>query len=207
MLDISSGTNNVVDKDKLDNNHQEPPRPMPKLEMPQVEPEPNYLQFFVIGATLIIIIAAVFLYVMQGTKSSELKTRSVEAKELEQNLLQSDIKKLDNEVQAFQEGILAYQSILAGKIYWSKMFEELEKSTLKNIKFNNFSLDENKLIKINGETDTYENVAKLMRSLENSSSFTQVKLISAVLTDKKDKVRVTFSLTFKISEAGLKITE
>lgn len=213
MLDIRGGSAEPAENSSAESENQvieeskeEIPRPQPKLEVPSLEPEPNYLGIFSIITAVIVVVAGIFLYILKETKASALKTKEAEAQELQQQLSISSIKELDDKVQVLQTGLQVFQSALAGKVYWSKLFLELEKATPKNVKLTNFSLDEKKVVKVTGQTDTHQAVAKLIRSLQESSKFTDIKLISSALAETGEGNKIDFALTLKLEEANFKET-
>ena len=83
------------------------------------------------------------------------------------------------------------------------MFAELEKIDPKNIKFTAFAMDENKVVKASGEASDLGSVAKLIRSLEDSQIFSEVKLISTTASTETEG-RIIFSVSFNIQEDALK---
>jgi len=200
VLDINSGSprlmeNGANSNNSVHHNGQEIPRPQPKLVVPSVEPEKNYLQIFIVLATILVIVVAALLYVLSATKTSQLKTKTAEASDLEKQLAVPAMQTLDKQIQSFQSGLKAYQTILSGKVYWSKMFLALQTNDIKNVKFNNFTMDDSKKIKITGETDDYTSIAKLMTSLTSSGNFINVNLVSATRSTDANSIRLNFVIS------------
>lgn len=202
MLDIrgmNQNPNSDLEEDRVENNI---PRPQPKLQVPSVEPETNYLEVFSVIAAIIVIVVAALLYILKMTKASALKTKDSQSNELQQSLANPALKNIDDQIQSYQTGLDIYQSVISSKIYWSKMFQGLANTDPKNVKFNTFTLDENKNIKISGETNTYSNLAKLVRSLENSKSFSEVKLTSSTTTETLGVSKVNFAISVKVNSSS-----
>lgn len=201
MLDIKNQNNNSV---KVEPNRG--PRPRPELELPPLEPQKNYLSLFSVLAVILIIIVAIGLYVIRLTNASALKTKDAEMQSLSDELGTNPLKDLDLQMIGLQAGIIAFQRVVSGELYYSKLFTELEKRDPKNVKLTAFSLDDKGLIKLSGEASDFTSIAKLIRSLENSSMFDDVKLVSSTSADSKTGAKLTFSLTLSVKTSELKKT-
>lgn len=201
MLDIKTASS------KEENQNQavrEAPIPRPKLEFPSIEPEKNYLVFFSVSALIIVLVSAVGLYVLKANKDSALKTKNAEYASLQQQINSPPLKDLDKQIVDLQNGLAVYQSTLSGKIYWSKMFTELERTVPKSIIYTALSVDEKKALKVSGLADDFSSIAKLMASLTSSKGFTNVKLVSSQISETAGVGKVSFSLSFNVIEASLK---
>lgn len=211
MLDInslrknSSNTgNNATQGQTSVRNEAEIPRP--KLEFPSIDEGPNYTNIFTVIVAVIFLVAGILLYVLQTTKTSALKTKESMVQDLTKQLNTTDMLALDKKVQDLQSGIGAYSTALTGKLYWSNLFTVLQKVTPKNVKFTAFAVDENKLVKITAETTIFNEIAILTRSLENSTSFSDVKLVSSTAVDSTTGSKINFAISLKLTDIALKST-
>lgn len=181
------------------------PRPKPPLELPEIEEEKNYTSIFAVICVLIVITAAVGLYVVKTTKASVLKSAEDKKQSLELQLGQSPLRELNKQILSLQNGIKKYEKAVAGAISWSKVFSELEKTDPRNVKFSAFSVDENNLVKLGGEANDFTSLAKLIRSLENSKYFVDIKLVSSTVNVANNIVN--FVVSFNVNPEAIKVGE
>jgi len=202
VLDIKSNQSSVGAAPAGQN--EEVPRPRPQLELPPIEPESNYLTTFSIIATILVVAAGVGLYVLKSTKTSAYNTKQAEVSELTGQLGASPLKELDKQITSLQKGLALYQNALSGQILWSMMFKDFEKTAPKNIKLTALAMDEKQAVKLSGEGSDFSSVAKLVRSLENSKDFSDVKLVSATASDPEKGGAINFAVTLTVKSANLR---
>lgn len=198
MLDIKS-TN---DKEKASSGSHEIPRPKPpKLEFPALEAEKNYLMIFSIIAVVIVLILGVFFSRYSSTRSEALKTKHQQEQDLLARLNNSSLGDLNKQITDLDKALATSGS--QNSAVWSAMFTDLEGVVPKDLKLTNFSLDEANAVKISGESGSYSTVAKLIRSMEDSKRFSNVKLISSSVSDTPDGSKVNFSISLKVSTSSI----
>ncbi|MBI2448646.1 PilN domain-containing protein [Candidatus Microgenomates bacterium] len=83
---------------------------------------------------------------------------------------------------------------------WSVVFEEISKINPKNVTFNRFEADSVSSVRISGTSENYENLAKLIVSLEQSDFFTNVVLSSSAMILGEGRAKVEFSLSSGITK-------
>ena len=181
----------------------EVPRPKPNLEMPTIEPEANYLGAISIIIAVLVVAAGVALYFINSTKNSELTTKNAEETTLETNLNTEPLKSQYKEIIATQKGIDRFNEIIDNQIKWSGMFKEYEKIIPKNVKITALTLDEDNLIKLNGEAGDYMGIAKFIQQLEDSNMFSDVKLVSSSISEGEGTQGITFSISYNVDETTL----
>lgn len=200
MLDIKSNQTAA----ETPSQKEEVPRPKPQLELPPIEPEANYLTAFAVIATILVVVAGVGIYVLKSTKTSAYNTKQAEVNDLSKELGASPLKELDQQITSLQDGLSIYQQAISGQVLWSMMFKEFEKVDPKNVKFTALAMDEKQLVKLSGEGNDFTSIAKLVRSLENSKDFSDVKLVSATSSDPEKGGKINFGVTFSVKSATLK---
>ena len=209
MLEINTTNSNAAkpeeNPNKNGNNIKSQPMPRPSLEFPAIEPEKNYLGIFSIIALFLVLISAVGIYIMKANKNSLLETRNTEANNFIQQLNTAPLDSLNKQIVDLQNGLTIFQTAMQGKIYYSKMFSELEKITPKNIRLTTFSMDENNTVKMGGEANDFSSVAKFIKSLQNSSDFTAVQLVSSNVSELSESGKTTFTLTSKLNTNALTV--
>ena len=198
MLDIKTKSS------EQDEPKQEVQRPRPKLEMPPIEPQSNYLTLFSIIAVILVLLTAVGLYVLKSTKASAFKTQEAEMQMLTDQMGSSPLVELDKQITDLQNGLVLFEAAINSEFYWSKMFTELDKTDPKSVKFTAFSVDENGIMKLSGQTADFVNIAKLIRSMENSAMFTDVALVSSTSAETVSGNNINFIITYKIKSSSSK---
>lgn len=208
MLDIkTAGTSSTTASNGASNhNNTNQPLPKPSLEFPAIEPEKNYLGTFAIVALVLVLLSAVGIYIMKSNKSSLLNTKTTEENNLIQQINTAPLSTLNEQIINLQNGLVVFQSAMQGKIYYSKLFAELEKIIPKSVRLTSFSVDENNASKIGGETDNFSDIGKFIKSLQDSPDFSDVQLISSTTSDSTGSAKVNFSVSCKINANELKET-
>lgn len=207
VLDIKTVGAGVIKP--AENSNPEPasqPLPRPSLEFPSIEPEKNFLGIFSIIALVIVLVAAIGLYIMKANKNSLLSTKTAEANGLIQQLNTPPLNSLNQQIIDLENGLGVFQSAMQGKVYYSKMFSELGRITPKNVRLTAFSMDETGAIKVSGEADDFSSVAKFVKSMQDSPDFSGVKLVSSTVSETVGTGKVTFSVTSKVNTNLLKET-
>jgi Tfp pilus assembly protein PilN len=198
VLDIKS-TN---DKEKANSSSHEIPRPKPpKLEFPALEAEKNYLMIFSIIAVVIVLILGVFFSRYSSTRSEALKTKHQQEQDLLARLNNSSLSDLNKQITDLDKALAASGN--QNSAVWSAMFSDLEGVVPKDLKLTNFSLDEANAVKLSGESNSYSTVAKLIRSMEGSKRFSNVKLVSSSVSDTPDGSKVNFSISLKVNTSSI----
>ena len=85
--------------------------------------------------------------------------------------------------------------------FWSVVFKEVESVEPKTVSFSRFEIDKAGIVRINGSAETYQGVAKLLVSFNNSSFFEGASLISSSLTvNDIGKSKVEFSISLRLKK-------
>ena len=113
------------------------------------------------------------------------------------------LKSQYKEIIATQKGIDRFNEIIDNQIKWSGMFKEYEKIIPKNVKITALTLDEDNLIKLNGEAGDYMGIAKFIQQLEDSNMFSDVKLVSSSISEGEGTQGITFSISYNVDETTL----
>jgi Tfp pilus assembly protein PilN len=206
VLDIKTASvNNAKESNNASNNsHTTQSLPKPSLEFPAIEPEKNYLGTFSIIALILVVLSAVGIYIMKSNKNSLLTTKTTEANNLIQQLNTAPLSTLNDQIVNLQNGLTVFQSAMQGKVYYSKLFAELQKIVPKSVRLTNLSVDENNATKMGGETTNFSDIGVFIKSLQSSQDFSDVQLISSTTSDASGTAKVTFSVSCKLNASALK---
>lgn len=166
------------------------------------ETEKN-VSIFVVICLIVILVLTAFFYVFKVYRDSQLKHNQAVYADLLTKLNTKEISEIDKTAQKLQKGLAVFQSYLGEQSDFSKLFQELQKGTPKDVKLNNFSVSDKDEVKLDGEASDYVAVAKAMASYAESAYFSNVTLVSSSSGSSQDG-KVTFSLTMKLNKAQLK---
>jgi hypothetical protein len=132
----------------------------------------------VLGAVLVLVIAAgAFLYFLNSdtkSKTAEMQTENLSI----QSKLDSSQGTLA-EAKSFQAQLRNIDKLLAGHIYWSKVFDTAQETIIKNSQYSLFQAKTDGKVHIEGLVANMDNLGKLLLSLSTNPDLTGVKLISA----------------------------
>lgn len=165
----------------------------------------NFLEILSIAAAAFAIIAAIVFVVLQRSAANQLQVKTQELQDLESQLKTPDLAVADLRAQKISKSVSTLQTALKQKVYWSKLFDDLKINSLRSVKYNNFSVDDKGVVKIDGEANAYSDVAKFLAGLRNSLKLADVTLISATsATTPTAGGKILFSAQGKINPAELK---
>lgn len=97
------------------------------------------------------------------------------------NNIQADINRSQENLSSakgFQAQLKNVRTILDSHVYWSGFFEEVSNFTLKNLSYANFQGEINGKIHLEGVTESYTQLGKLILGLNSSDKFDEIKLLS-----------------------------
>lgn len=181
-----------------------PGQPLVTQKAISVEEVEKSVSVFAIIALIVVVIAAGCFYVGKVYKKSQLKNKEAVYTDLLTQLAAKDISEVDKTAQELQKGLKILQTALAGQLNYSKLFQELQKITPKNVKLNNFIVGDKDEMKIDGEANDYSSVAKAMASFSGSEMFSDVKLVSSTTSETTEGKKVSFSFTLQLNKTQLK---
>ncbi|MCL5795163.1 MAG: PilN domain-containing protein [Patescibacteria group bacterium] len=162
------------------------------------------VSYFSIIAVIIVLVATAVFYGLTVYKKSQLKYKETVYNSALAKLNVKDVSDVDKVAQELQRGLAVLQNILGNQYNYSKLFQEIQKDTPKNVKLNNFSVDDKGDIKMDGEGGNYDAAAKTMASYSQSEMFSDVKLVSSNTVTTTNGSKVAFSLTMKLNKSQLK---
>src|SRR3989338_2989639 len=121
--------------------------------------------------------------------------------------LQAEIKDLNSEIARYekdkvdvidlQQRLKLIRELISRHIYWTKFFDQLEKYTIKEIYFTNFSMGGHEKFVLTAIGRDYESVAKQLVAFQQASDFIKAVEINAASTEineSGDYLRVNFAI-------------
>jgi Tfp pilus assembly protein PilN len=141
-------------------------------------------------------LGGMFLYMNQSTQSKldAVKADNVSIKS-RLDSRQGDLASAKD----FQAQLGNIDQILDHHIYWSAIFDQFQASILKKAKYATLQAKTNGNVHVEGLTDTYEDLGKLVLSLSTNEHLHDVRLLSAQVSSGQD-AGYTFSIDFKINQ-------
>ena len=162
------------------------------------------ISYFSITTVIVVLIATAIFYGLTIYKQSQLKYKQTAYNNLISQLNVKDLSDIDKTTQELQKGLNVLKGVLGSQYNYSKLFQEVQKDTPKNVKLNNFSVDDKGSIKMDGEGSDYNAAAKTMASFSASNMFSDLKLISSTTATTTNGSKVTFSLSLALDKSKLK---
>lgn len=130
--------------------------------------------------------------------------------------LDNDYGQLSSEIQSGDLAVTAakaeavtnladiYTSFSKNRILGSLLLKEFQITTSSNVIFKNLSVGESNVVKVEAQTQTYDQVAGYLATLRASSFITRVELLSTSFSASEDGDRVSFSASLTLNEAKIK---
>ncbi len=160
---------------------------------------------FMIAVVIVLLVATGLFYGYDVWQKSQLKTNQTKYTDLLAQMSVKDLADVDVVAQQIQTGLTAIQAVLGNQYSYSKLLTALQKATPKNVKLNNFNVDEKNNVKMDGVTSDFSSVGIAMASYGDSGYFSDVKMTSSGSTfDASGKQQVTFNLEMKLDKSKLK---
>jgi len=150
------------------------------------------LIWFLLAVLLLTLAVYGVFYFLDGKTISELASVNGRIAQVEKNM--SDPPPEFKDAIKAQSALNEISGMLDRHIYWTNVWEELGRNTLKTARY--FSLSattENSIFVIDGTVDNYSELGKLMLGLQGSSRFKDVQMISSG-PGKGEATGVEFSL-------------
>ncbi len=126
--------------------------------------------------------------------SAELANKNEQLKiEIHNNLkYKKESRDMDNKFKKLDK-------LINGHIYWSNLFDFLEKNTLENVYYVNFESSGTRQITLQARAASFDNLSKQLETYESSDRVEEVRIDSATLVEgiEEDYVRFNIVLTFK----------
>ncbi len=145
-----------------------------------------------------------FLMLTSAKREKEL-TRGVLDQKLTE-LTNGDAQMIIAEGTALQTQIQEYVKALDSRFLWSKLLTHLQAATYTKAKYNSFTVNKDGSIRIDGETNSFSDVAKAYVALrdytvDGQPGFDEVKLSSVAVTPatkEGESAKATFSIVLKV---------
>lgn len=118
--------------------------------------------------------------------------------QLESELSNPELKKIEKQIQEIAGGIDKIRPILDEKIRYAELFWTLRKVTEKSVRWRSFGLNEAKQLSLTGEALGWGNVARQLAALKQDERFSKVEMTSASLQEGEEGVRVSFAVTAQV---------
>jgi Tfp pilus assembly protein PilN len=156
---------------------------------------------WIIGILIFVLVAVaglggLFLYLNQDTQSR------LDALKAENNSIKSKLNSDQGDLASakdFQAQLGNIDQILDHHIYWSAIFDQFQMSILKKAKYASLQAKTNGNVHVEGLTDSYEDLGKLVLSLSTNTHLHDVHLLSAQVSSGQD-AGYTFSIDFVINQ-------
>jgi Tfp pilus assembly protein PilN len=132
----------------------------------------------VLSLILVLVVAAglVFWYLVGGTEDKLTQTTAETVKI--QSEIDAQSETLDT-AKAYQAQLKNLKLVLSDHVAWSNLLDELAKATYKDAELLSIQGTLTGAIHLEGRTDTYEKLAKVILGLSTSKAFESVKLLSS----------------------------
>lgn len=126
--------------------------------------------------TLVVLAAGGFLYFLNQNakkKTADLKTQNTSI-QTKLDSSQGDLA----EARGFQAQVQNIELLLNNHIYWTPVFDEIQKTVLKEAYYANMQATTDGKMHLEGITGSFEQVGKLILSLSTSPNLKNVKLLA-----------------------------
>jgi len=152
------------------------------------------LSYFIIGVFLGVIVLAISFLTIEKTRQYKISSLT---KQIQQDVdvpMKSLAKeKIQNDEIVKQLSTLT--SVLAGRVSYFKLFEDLRNGQFKKSLWTNFALQKDS-ITISAKADNYADVAKAVAAIRQVKAVTDVKLSSASLDKETNKISFTVNISY-----------
>lgn len=160
-------------------------------------------QLWPLGAT--VVMAIILVSLSYAIVSAIYLTRIQEKNEIDRrfSLLQAQVTKATPEIKELDrvsQNMKAVQGLLSAQTHWSKFFPELEKITLKDVSFGNFSVSPGFQISMSVEAKNIKALAKQLKVFKEATYLISTVNMGTVagVSDKENKVvKSSFQLQLK----------
>lgn len=197
MLDLN------VTSDK--NDKKSKPEPLITPKAIATEETEKSVSKFMIMVVIVLLVATGLFYGYDVWQKSQLKTNQTKYTDLLTQMSVKDLADVDVAAQQIQTGLIAIEAVLGNQYSYSKLLTALQKTTPKNVKLNNFSVDEKNNVKLDGVTSDFSSVGIAMASFGDSGYFSDVKMTSSGSSfNTSGQQQVTFNLEMKLDKSKLK---
>lgn len=168
------------------------------LALPQLDVGFDFASFCVaVFAVSVLFTGAVFGYrflILERT----LNEQTQQIAQLESELSNPELKKIEKQIQEIAGGIDKIRPILDEKIRYAELFWTLRKVTEKSVRWRSMGFNETKQLSLTGEAASWGNVARQLAALKQDERFSGVEMISASLQEGEKGVLVSFAVTAQV---------
>lgn len=131
-----------------------------------------------IALAVLIIICAILLYGMTLTKNYQLSSTEKKLTSTQEEI--ADLGDVDKEAKIAAAAVETFSELNEDKNYWSEFLGEIAAKTIVTVRLTELSMEEEgENINVEGITESYEGLAKFIKSLRSSSRIASVGLVSA----------------------------
>jgi len=146
--------------------------------------EPKKLIYIVV---FIIVIVLIFgFYALVKNHQSSLRKKIDKLKEQADELKKErDTLRKEGQLADFQSKLTTLSRLVEQHVYWTSIFDFLEKTTLPKVKFNSFNADlDGKSINMDGDTISFTRLAEQMIHFKNNALVKELKLSSLTISEE-----------------------
>jgi Tfp pilus assembly protein PilN len=155
------------------------------------------LSYFIIGVFVGVVVLAVSFLTIEKTRQSKISSLSQQMQQEVDVPMQSlATEKVQNDEIIKQLSTLT--SVLAGRVDYSKLFDDLRGGQYKKSLWTNFALQKDS-ITITAKADNYADVAKAVAALRQLKAVKDVSLSSASLDKESGKINFTVNISYNPS--------
>ncbi|GEM_PF-2679345 len=155
-------------------------------------------------AAFIALNGLLFLMLTSAKREKSLTRGVLDQKLIE--LTNPDAQMVIGEGKALQTQIQEYVKALDSRFLWSKLLTHLQAATYTKAKYNSFTVNKDGSIRIDGETNSFSDVAKAYVALrdytvDGQPGFEEVKLSSVAVTPatkEGESAKATFSIVLRV---------
>lgn len=148
----------------------------------------------VFSLVALVVIAGGFLSYVQADTKSKITTLDRNVKKLREDLAKPERVTIEKQANQFSLAVKSLQKFTAIPSPWTGFLKELTNRVPAEVALTNLSVDEKNIIRLNGTTNNYQNVAKFLASLKASDQFKAIELESSSVNQSETGVTVSFAV-------------
>lgn len=131
----------------------------------------------------LLFIQLIVVFILSATKKSQLTTKNDIIQSANRDL-SGPLAQVDQQVEAITQGLQKYNSDSKYDRALTSLWDDLKTKTIADTRIKVLSLDQNNGLKIDGEAKSFSDIAKLISSLNGSTSIKNISLANSNSSEK-----------------------
>jgi Tfp pilus assembly protein PilN len=183
------------------------PTAQPKANLASID-DSSHLQEIMPALLVLIMAAATLVVFLLGRSNATQAQRSqIEYGALMGELSVAPYSDIAAQANQISSSLRVLRRLNQKELIWSKLLQNLQLTTQTGITLSSLSVDTKNTLKLEGQADSFDSVAKYLATLRASSLIAEADLLSAQLADTGNgRVNFSFDLKFKPEQLQTTIT-